>query len=227
MTALAVWKDLCLDANDQSLVGEFWAAALGLGIERSPGKLSLEGAGDHERIWVNAVDRVPTPGRKQNRLHLDIYAASIGDLVALGATVLEPAEETGFKWTVMADPEGGEFCAFLRDPAELPAYRLHGVVIDCLDPAAQAAWWGGVLGREVTTYDGYDYCTLERATPDPVLTLDFVPVPEERVGPNRVHWDLTGDAHAILAAGATHLWDNDHSTVLADPEGNEFCVSGG
>ena len=225
MTALARWKDLCLDAHDQSVVGEFWAAALGLGIERSPDKLSLEGAGDHERIWVNAVDRPPVAGQKQNRLHLDIYAASIDDLVGLGATVLERAEDTGFKWTVMADPEGGEFCAFLRDAEEMPANRLHGVVIDCADPAAQAAWWGEVLGRPVTTYDGFPWCTLENATPDPVLTLDFVPVPEPKAGPNRVHWDLVGDADAIIAAGATWLWGDDGWAVLADPEGNEFCVA--
>ena len=46
----------------------------------------------------------------------------------------------------MADPEGGEFCAFLRDPAELPAYRLHGIGIDRVDARAQAAWWGDVFG---------------------------------------------------------------------------------
>ena len=44
--------------------------------------------------------------------------------------MLAPAEDTGLGWTVMADPEGGEFCAFLRDPAELPAYRLHGIGIE-------------------------------------------------------------------------------------------------
>ncbi len=129
----------------------------------------------------------------KNRVHLDVYAAAVSDLEALGATVLTRAEDTGFAWTVMADPEGHEFCCFVREPAELPAYRLHGIVVDCLDPAAQAAWWGRVLGRDVTTYEGHDWCALEGATPDPVLTLDFVPVPEEKVGPNRVHWDLTGE----------------------------------
>ena len=48
--------------------------------------------------------------------------------------------------------------------------------------------------------DGQDWHTLEHATPDPVLTLDFAPVPEPRVGPNRVHWDVTGDVDALLAA---------------------------
>ena len=155
-------------------------------------------------------------------MHLDVYARSVADLEALGATVVLPAEVSGFGWTVMRDPEGGELCAFLRD--EPPAYRLHGVVVDCVDPAAQAAWWGRVLGVPVTTYEGKDWCTLEHATPDPVLTLDFVPVPEPRVGPNAVHWDLTGDVEALLDAGATHLWDTERWTTLADPEGNEFCV---
>ena len=69
-----------------------------------------------------------------------------------------------------------------------------------------------------------DWHTLEHATPDPVLTLDFAPVPEPRVGPNRVHWDVTGDVEPLLAVGATRLWDMPDWTVLADPEGNEFCV---
>ena len=220
--SLAVWKDLCLDASDdQRALGDFWAAVIGLEVETSPGKVSLEGAADYQRVWINAVDR---PKTVKNRVHLDVYAGAVSDLEALGATVLARAEDTGFAWTVMADPEGHEFCCFVREPAELPAYRLHGIVVDCLDPAAQAAWWGRVLGRDVTTYEGHDWYALEGATPDPVLTLDFVPVPEERVGPNRVHWDLTGEVGPLLALGANPLWETEHWTVLADPEGNEFCV---
>jgi hypothetical protein len=218
---LARWKDLCLDANDPSLLAEFWAAVIGLEVVSSEGNMSLEGSLPSQRVWANEVDR---PKIVKNRLHLDVYAGSVADLEALGATVLAPAEETGFKWTVMADPEGGEFCCFVRDPADLPAYRLHGIVIDCLDPRSAAAWWGNVFGVEPRTWEGHDWHTLEHATPDPVLTLDFVPVPEPRVGPNRVHWDLTGDVDAILAAGATRLWEMPRWTVLADPEGNEFCV---
>ena len=37
-------------------------------------------------------------------------------------------------WTVLADPEGGELCAFVREPAELPAYRLYEVVVDADGP---------------------------------------------------------------------------------------------
>ncbi len=216
---VALWKDLCLDADDQALMGEFWARVIGLDVVTSPGKVSLDGTLPSQRVWMNAVDRRKTV---KNRLHLDIYSASIDELVALGATVLAPAEETGFGWTVMADPEGGEFCAFLRD--EPPAYRLHGLGIDCVDAEAQAAWWGRVFGVHPVTAADQDWYTLEHATPDPVLTLDFAPVPEPRVGPNRVHWDLTGDVDELLAAGATFLWGGSDGAALADPEGNEFCV---
>jgi hypothetical protein len=47
-----------------------------------------------------------------------------GDPARLGATIVEPRHGTR-TWTVMADPEAGEFCAFLRP--ELPAERLHGL----------------------------------------------------------------------------------------------------
>ena len=219
--SLARWQDLCLDADDQAALGAFWARVIGLEVVTSPGKVSLDGARPGQRVWMNAVDR---PKRVKNRLHLDVYAASIDELVGLGAAVLAPAEDMGLGWTVMADPEGGEFCAFLRDPAELPAYRLHGIGIDCVDAAAQAAWWGNVFGVAPVNEEGQDWHTLEHATPDPVLTLDFAPVPEPRVAPNRVHWDVTGDVDALLAVGATRLWDMPGWTVLADPEGNEFCV---
>ena len=110
--SLARWKDLCLDANDQAALGAFWARVIGLEVVTSPGKVSLDGALPSQRVWMNAVDR---PKRVKNRLHLDVYAASVDELVALGATVLAPAEDTGFGWTVMADPGGrGVLCVPAR-----------------------------------------------------------------------------------------------------------------
>ncbi|MCY7395684.1 MAG: hypothetical protein LH468_05905 [Nocardioides sp.] len=218
---IATWKDLCLDALDRVVMARFWAAATGLEVNASERHVSLDGPTPGHRVWVNQVDR----GRSaKNRVHLDVYAASLDDLVGLGATVLSRAEETGFGWSVLADPEGGEFCAFLRDPGDLPSYRLHGVVIDCLDPGRVAGWWGEVLGVEPVHHAEHDWWTLERVAPDDTLTLDFVPVPEPRVAPNRVHWDVRGSVDDLLAAGATRLWDHEGSSMLADPEGNEFCV---
>jgi hypothetical protein len=218
---LATWQDLCIDALDVERQSVFWAAVSGLRVVGPPEHRRLEGPTPAHTVWVNEVDR---PHVVKNRLHLDVYTASVDDLVALGARVLAPAEETGLGWTVMADPEGNEHCAFVREPARLPDYRLHGVGIDCVDAEAQALWWGEVFGIAPTKEPEDYWWTITGAGPDDVLTLDFAPVPEPRTVPNRVHWDVRGEVAALLAAGATHLWDTEHWVVLADPEGNEFCV---
>ena len=156
-------------------------------------------------------------------MHLDIYARDLAGLEALGATIVEPQHGTR-TWTVMADPEGGEFDAFPRD--EVPAERLHGLVVDSADAKAQARWWAEVYGVSVTENDGWS--TLENVPGMPILTMDFVPVPEPKTVKNRIHWDVTIPAVApLVAAGATVLRQPDGDVrwhVLADPEGNEFCV---
>jgi hypothetical protein len=124
----------------------------------------------------------------------------------------------------MADPEGGQFCAFLRK--EVPAERLHGLVIDSADPAVQARWWAGVYGVGVTENDGW--CTLEDVPSMPILTMDFVPVPEPKTAKIRVHWDVVVPGVApLVEAGARVLREPGGDIgwhVMADQEGNEFCA---
>ena len=57
--------------------------------------------------------------------------------------------------------------------------------------------------------------------------MDFATVPEVKSGPNSIHWDVAGDVAALRAAGATVLREPDGDIswqIMADPEGNEFCV---
>lgn len=217
----ARYTKIALDAVDPATVGRFWAAALHLGWE--PDGQGEGGVVDGGRtvLWVN---RVSEPKTVKNRVHLDIYAAGLADLEALGASVVLP-EGDGRRWTVMADPEGGEFCAFLRE--EPPSPRLHGLVVDCADHAAQARFWVDVLGGQVADRPaGYSEVS---DVPGMTFTFDFVPVPEPKSAPNRVHWDLVApDVEPIVAAGAKVLREPDDEIdwfVLADPEGNEFCVA--
>src|SRR6185437_6482791 len=92
----------------------------------------------------------------KHRTHFDIYASTLGELVELGARVLET--QKGGRWTVMADPEGGEFCAFVRD--EVPAERLHGLVVDCAEPRSIAHWWGEIFGALVDDDEEHGYSTV-------------------------------------------------------------------
>jgi glyoxalase superfamily protein len=220
--AIARFKTLCLDANDPAALGTFWAAALRR--EWRPyanGEGGVFGPTPQHTLWFN---RVPEPRTVKHRVHLDIYAESLADLEELGARVVLPPGDDR-RWTVMADPEGGEFCAFLR--THPPAERLHGLVVDCADARAQAAWWAGVYGADLI-HDERGWSTLMRVPGMPIETMDFIPVPEPKTIKNRLHWDVAVDSVGPLVdTGTTVLREPGGDVrwyVLADPEGNEFCA---
>ncbi|MCW2495949.1 VOC family protein [Jatrophihabitans sp.] len=123
--------------------------------------------------------------------------------------------------------------------------RWYAMVIDCRDVAAQSSWWAQALGW-VKEYEDEDEIVL---VPPHALTkgasipveergpgLVFLTVPEGKTVKNRLHLDLApraGDDQAaevdrLVALGATRadIGQGDANTwvVLADPEGNEFCV---
>jgi len=220
---VATFKDLCLDAGDPGVLGAFWAAALDLELHtQESGDTYLTGPTKEHTIWVN---RVPEPKTVKHRMHLDLNVGSVDELTALGATVLD-AES--FRWTLMADPEGGEFCAFVRE-GEI-SQRLYEIGIDTADSAEAAhriaAWWAEVLGARLVDDRGYSY--VDRVPGAPYDSLDFAPVPEPKTVKNRIHLDVTtADVDDLVAAGATILRAKDDEigwTVMADPDGNEFCA---
>jgi hypothetical protein len=213
------FKDLCIDAVDVERAAAFWSQALGLSRDDESGGAKLIGALPEQVIWINAV---PEPVTVKQRIHFDLHVAAVEDLLDLGARVL--AEEPG--WTVLADPEGGELCAFVRQPAELPAYRLYEVVIDADDHQAISQWWADQFGVRAMHEPDRGFSWIEGAPGIP-CALVFQGVPEAKTVKNRIHWDVWGAPDDVLAAGAHLLRAHDHEIdwdVLADPAGNEFCV---
>jgi catechol 2,3-dioxygenase-like lactoylglutathione lyase family enzyme len=110
--------------------------------------------------------------------------------------------------------------------------RLANVTIDCDDVLAQSQFWSQVLGRPVD--DGANQFMASIAiTDESTPTWLFLQVPESKAAKNRMHVDFgsddrEGEVERILGLGATRVDDHDEYgvrwTVLADPEGNEFCV---
>jgi hypothetical protein len=104
------------------------------------------------------------------------------------------------------------------------------VVVDAHYPVALGRWWAEALGW-VVVGDAADEFEI-RLTPDRVPGLLFVPVPEEKAGKNRLHLDFrpvdqTAEVERLLSLGARRVdvGQRDASwVVLADPEGNEFCI---
>ncbi len=220
--ALAKFRDLCIDAVDVEGMSRFWAERLGLQVEEGPRGGKLTGPTPQHTVWINKVDE---PKTVKQRVHLDVNAAS-DDIP--GATPISAAGE--FKWRVMADPEGGEFCVFTRD--ELAAYRLYEVVVDSRDGVAQTVWWGEVFGAPVEG-DYPDYRWLEDVPGMPFEAIGFGSVSEPKTVKNRIHWDVEVEGREaideLVRRGASILREPDDDIdwfVLADPEGNEFCVFG-
>lgn len=227
--ALGRWKDLCIDATDPAVLAAFWGGVLGLTIEQlDDGDAVLRGEQPEQTIWINGV---PEPRTVKQRVHLDLHVRSVEPLLALGATHLVPSSASGLRWEGLADPEGGELCAFVRQGAPVaPPASLYELVVDTSDADAAhsiAMWWAGVLGGKVVD-DERGYSWLEQVPGLPFESMDFVPVPEPKTVKNRIHWDLVApDVGALLAHGATVIARPAPSTpwhVLADPQGNEFCA---
>ena len=107
--------------------------------------------------------------------------------------------------------------------------RFKDLCLDANDHQALADWWCRVLGYQRREAEG-----RPREWPVPIVDASgngpliwIVPVPERKTVKNRMHMDIWGNKSEILGLGATLVrarggdieWD-----VLADPEGNEFCV---
>ena len=119
--------------------------------------------------------------------------------------------------------------------------RLTEVVIDCHRPRELAEFWAAVLGYEVID-EGEDFAEIGSWQPTVEAvraqvmppTLMFIRVPESKTVKNRLHLDVSpvdraqaDEVERILALGARHVdigQGEQTWVVLADPEGNEFCV---
>ena len=107
----------------------------------------------------------------------------------------------------------------------------YTTVVDATDAAALARFWAAVLDYQIV-YEAPDEVVV--AKDDHTYPgLIFLPVPEQKTSKNRLHIDLNPDDQAaeverIIGLGATRVdigqGDDVSWVVLADPEGNEFCV---
>lgn len=104
------------------------------------------------------------------------------------------------------------------------------VIVNAKDPVALGQWWADVLGWVVLDDSPEEFEI--RPAADRLPGLLFVPVPEAKHSKNRLHLDFRPDdqqaeVERFLRAGARRTDVGQGSSpwvVLADPEGNEFCV---
>lgn len=232
-----------MKARDDAALGRFWAEALGWGVDsEGPGVTNLEPVGftypDPAAVCVDIVAR-PEPKTAKNRVHLDLATTSTAHQAELVARLRDlgarPADvgQGEVPWTVMADPENNEFCVLEPRPIYQDTGPIAAVVVDCADPRGMARFWGGAM--DWTTHEVTENGAALRSAQGVGPYLEFVRTPDTKSGWNRVHLDVRpypGDDPAeeearLLALGATDTGIDRSAIswrVLADPEGNEFCL---
>ena len=108
--------NITFDCDDVLKVARFWATALGRSLDSAsgPGFASAAEVILIESNLLGISRRYPKQKKAKNRVHLDLVdpALSVEQLVALGASVVAEHAIAGgeYRWTVMQDPEGNEFC---------------------------------------------------------------------------------------------------------------------
>jgi hypothetical protein len=226
---------LVVDTPGSVALARWWADALGWVVESEDPEESyvVPPAGAAGVPLVFGLVDDPKAGK--NRVHLDLAPTAVERLVESGATYADVGQGD-VPWTVLADPDGNEFCVLEPRDGFGDTGTMAAIVHDAVDPAALAAFWVAASGWQVA--DVRERTTILRAPSGDGPLLAFVKTDEPHRYKNRIHLDVAGyadddrDAEVarLMALGATPAdvgqGDDPEITwvVLADPEGNEFCV---
>jgi predicted enzyme related to lactoylglutathione lyase len=228
-------SSLGFDANDKRRLATFWARALGWELDDAQSWISVVPTDDTG--FEFAFEDVPEPKTAKNPIHIDLVSESVEhqqDLVdrfvGLGGQPIDIGQGADEPHVVLVDPEGNEFCVVIRGEFLADTGFLGSVVFEPAHPTT-GYFWGEALGWPVVYDEGGDVAIRAPNGRGPFIT--FGPPGIAKQGKNRLHFDLTPDADQsaevdrLIALGARRIdiGQGDVSwVVMADPDGNEFCV---
>lgn len=232
---------LCIDAHDPPRMARFWAAALRWEVDDAdPSEIGLRPTDSTRfRILFEPTDE---PKRGLGRVHLDLTTASpedqrdsVAELLALGARHLDIGQSPDETHVVLADPEGNEFCVLAPYNNFLAGCERLGA-INCDGMRATGQFWSAALGWPLVWDQDEETAIRDPDGTGPLITWSGPPL-RPKHGKNRSHLDLRPPASVgrdaevdrLLALGAARVDIGQGDVpwvVLADPDGNEFCVLG-
>lgn len=234
-----------VDAADPAASARFWSTATGWPITyEAADEVVVAPTGDE--VGLPTGPGIPlvfgaSGDRKvvKNRVHLDLASTSAAHQAELvervrraGATPLDIGQGA-VPWVILADPEGNEFCILEPREEYADSGAVAAIVVDTPDPAASATFWEAASDwRAELLPDGNARLTRPDGGGP---RLELVANDDPRVVKNRVHLDVApaaaddqaAEVDRLLARGATHadVGQGEQTwVVLADPDGNEFCV---
>lgn len=239
MTA-RLWS-VVFDANDHCTLASFWAEALGWRLKHTDEYSTVKlGEGFLPRLEFVPV---PEPKTSKNRIHFDLTCDSHAErdeiverLIRVGARHVDIGQSPDAQHVVLADPEGNEFCVSPGTTSLVGRFPICAIAYDALDAASLGRFWSAATGWPIV-HEGPQIVYLRSPNgTGPIITVSG---PPERVAPkpvkNRVHLDVApftvddqgAEVERLVSLGARHIDIGQGDVawvVLADPEGNEFCV---
>ncbi|MEO6712308.1 MAG: VOC family protein [Mycobacteriales bacterium] len=233
-----VLVSLCFDANDPVRLSRFWADFLGWESvqDRDDGIALIPSDDTGFRLRFLSTDEQKAG---QNHMHFDLTSASLQDqrqtvdkALGLGARHIDVGQRPEEGHVVLADPEGNEFCVigpgnnFLADCGFIGALACDGSV-------EVGYFWSEALGWPLV-WDQDQETAIRSPHGGPKITWGGPPL-TPKTGKRRLHFDLAPHVHGdqqaevdrLVSLGATRLDIGQGEVswvVLADPDGNEFCV---
>jgi catechol 2,3-dioxygenase-like lactoylglutathione lyase family enzyme len=229
---------LCFDANDPRRLSRFWSDFLGWesvdDLDDGVVLLPRDDTGFRLRF-------LPSEEKKtsQNQMHFDLTSTSLENqqqtvdrALELGAQHIDVGQLPEEGHVVLADPEGNEFCVIAPGNKFLADCGFIGAVSS--DGTQEVGYfWSNVLGWPLV-WDQDEETAIRSPHGGPKITWGGPPL-DPRTGKKRLHFDLaspaSGDQQAevdrLIALGAVRVDIGQGEVdwvVLADPDGNEFCV---
>jgi predicted enzyme related to lactoylglutathione lyase len=225
---------LSVDANDPERLARFWAGLLGWETAYGRTLLPSDDTGFELRFRPTAE-----PKTLQNRMHLDLTSASaeaqqqtVARALELGGRHIDVGQRPEEGHVVLADPEGNEFCVIEPGNQFLADCGFVGALA-CDGSQEVGYFWSEALGWPLV-WDRDQETAIRSPHGGPKITWGGPPV-MPKPAKNRLHLDVAppvdGDQHAeverLVGLGATRVDIGQGDVgwvVLADPDGNEFCV---
>jgi predicted enzyme related to lactoylglutathione lyase len=230
---------LCFDAADPLRLARFWSEALGWTIaDEANDEVSLIPT-DGTPFGFDFV-HVAEAKLGKNRIHLDLVSESVDDqtqmvdrLISLGAQRIDVGQPSDADHVVLGDPEGNELCVVLRGDFLATTGLLGSVVFEPGNPVT-GHFWAEAIGWPLVYEQDSDTAIRAPDGKGPFVTFG-PPSQHPKTTKNRLHLDIAppsdGDQAAeverLLAIGATRVDIGQGDVpwvVMADPDGNEFCV---
>ena len=229
---------VCFDANDPLGLARFWSGVLGWEITDDPDEGVTIVPNDDTGF---RIDFLPTENPKtgQNQIHFDLTSATPEDQqgtvarsLELGARHIDVGQRPEEGHVVLADPEGNEFCVVEAGNSFLADTGFIGA-INCDGTQEVGYFWSEALGWPLV-WDQDQETAIQSPKGGSKMSWGGPPV-NPKAGKNRLHLDIAppadGDQQAevdrLVSLGATRIdiGQGDVSwVVMADPDGNEFCV---